>query len=64
MCRFSFVEQKFDNAKDVKFHKNLLYDLDEEEGYISLGEAKEVVDRLIKGECLEDIKDDMFFSIF
>ena len=64
MCRFSFVEEKIDNDKDVKFHKNLLYDLDEEEGYLSLGEAKEVVDRLIKGECLEDIKDDMFFTIF
>lgn len=64
MCRFSFVEDKFDNEKDIKFHKNLLYGLDEKHGYISLTEAREVIQRLINGENLEDIEEEIFCAIF
>ena len=64
MCRFSFVEEKFDNDKDIKAHKQLLYDLDEKHGYISLTEAKEIIERLIAGEELSAIEDAMYFRIF
>ena len=64
MSRFDFVWDKFDNAKDVTAHINLLYDLNEKHGYISLTEAKEVIERLLAGEDLADIEDRMFFRIF
>ena len=50
MNRFDFVWKKFDDAKDVKTHINLLFELNEKHGYISLTEAKEVIERLISGE--------------
>jgi len=64
MSRFDFVSKKFDNEKDVRAHKNLLDELDEKHGYISLSEAKEVIERLIAGEDLADIEESMFFRIF
>ena len=64
MNRFDFVWKKFDNAKDVKTHINLLFELNEKHGYISLTEAKEVIERLISGEDLADIEESMFFRIF
>ena len=64
MRRFDFVCKKFDNEKDVRAHKNLLYELDEKHGYISLSEAKEVIERLVAGEDLAAIEDSMFFRIF
>ena len=64
MNRFDFVWKKFDNAKDVKTHINLLFELNEKHGYISLTEAKEVIERLISGEDLVDIEESMFFRIF
>ena len=64
MNRFDFVWKKFDNAKDVKTHINLLFELNEKHGYISLTEAKEVIERLIGGEDLADIEESMFFRIF
>ena len=64
MSRFDFVCKKFDNEKDVRAHKNLVYELDEKHGYISLSEAKEVIERLIGGEDLADIEKNMFFRIF
>lgn len=64
MCRFDFVWKKFDNEKDVRDHKAILYKLDEKHGYISLTEAKEVIERLIAGEDLADIEESMFFRIF
>jgi len=64
MSRFDFVCKKFDNEKDVRAHKNLLDELDEKHGYISLSEAKEVIERLIGGEDLADIEKSMFFRIF
>ena len=64
MNRFDFVWKKFDDAKDVKTHINLLFELNEKHGYISLTEAKEVIERLISGEDLSDIEESMFFRIF
>ena len=64
MNRFDFVWKKFDDAKDVKTHINLLFELNEKHGYISLTEAKEVIERLISGEDLADIEESMFFRIF
>ena len=64
MCRFDFVWKKFDNEKDVRTHKDILYKLDEKHGYISLTEAKEVIERLINGEDLAAIEESMFFRIF
>ena len=64
MNRFDFVWKKFDDAKDVKTHINLLFELNEKHGYISLTEAKEVIERLIGGEDLADIEESMFFRIF
>ena len=64
MSRFDFVWKKFDNANDVTAHINLLYELNEKHGYISLKEAKEVIERLIAGEDLADIEESLFFRIF
>ena len=64
MSRFAFVWNRFDNEKDVKSHKNLLDELDEKHGYISLSEAKEVIERLVAGENLAAIEESMFFRIF
>ena len=64
MSRFDFVWEKFDNAKEVTTHINLLYELDAKHGYISLSEAKEVIERLIAGEDLGAIEESMFFRIF
>ena len=48
----------------MKTHINLLFELNEKHGYISLTEAKEVIERLISGEDLADIEESMFFRIF
>lgn len=64
MSRFDFVWKKFDNEKDVRAHKDILFELNEKHGYISLTEAKEVIERLIAGEDLAAIEESMFFRIF